>query len=147
MEHPLIQEIISSLESLNILELRNLTDALSKKYVSVTVIDEAEIRKREAEARAYWTPCYSLKLVRVELDPEETGKKVALIKTLRQLNPEFGLKKAKEIVEDTESLPRTVLTVIDEHPSDVRKILKPVREELEALGAVFDEDYNYGYYD
>ena len=74
-------------------------------------------------------------------------KKVALNKALRQLNPEFGLKKAKEIVKDTESLPRTVLTVIDEHPSDVRKILKPVREELEALGAVFDEDYNYGYYD
>ena len=147
MESPLIHEIITSLESLNILELRNLTDALSEKYVSVTVIDEAEIRRREAEERAYWTPSYSLKLVRVELDPEDTDKKVALIKTLRLLNPEFGLKKAKEIVEDTESLPRTVLTVIDEHPSDVRKILKPVREELEALGAVFDEDYNYGYYD
>ena len=57
------------------------------------------------------------------------------------------LKKAKEIVEDTKSLPRTVLTVIDEHPSDARKMLQPVREALEALGAVFDEDYNYGYYD
>ena len=147
MESPLIHEIITSLESLNILELRNLTDALSEKYVSVTVIDEAEIRRREAEERAYWTPSYSLKLVRVELDPEDTDKKVALIKTLRLLNPEFGLKKAKEIVEDTKSLPRTVLTVTDEHPSDVRKMLKPVREELEALGAVFDEDYNYGYYD
>ena len=147
MESPLIHEIITSLESLNILELRNLTDALSEKYISVTVIDEAEIRKREAEERAYWIPFYSLKLVRVELGPEDARKKVALIKALRQLNPEFGLKKAKEIVEDTKSLPRTVLTVTDEHPSDVRKMLKPVREELEALGAVFDEDYNYGYYD
>ena len=147
MESPLIHEIITSLESLNILELRNLTDALSEKYISVTVIDEAEIRRREAEERAYWTPSYSLKLVRVELDPEDTDKKVALIKTLRLLNPEFGLKKAKEIVEDTENLPRTVRTIIDEHPSDARKMLQPVREALEALGAVFDEDYNYGYYD
>ena len=147
MENPLIHEIISSLESLNILELRNLTDALSEKYVSVTVIDEAEIRRREAEERAYWTPSYSLILVRVELDPEKPDNKVAMIKTLRHLNPEFGLKKAKEIVEDTEHLPRTVCTVIGEHPSDARKMLQPVREELEALGAVFDEDYNYGYYD
>ena len=79
MESPLIHEIITSLESLNILELRNLTDALSEKYVSVTVIDEAEIRRREAEERAYWTPSYSLILVRVELDPEKRSKRTRIL--------------------------------------------------------------------
>ena len=147
MEYPLIHEIIASLESLSLLELRDLADALSKKYVSTTAIDEAEIRKREAESRAYWTPSYSLNLVRIESDPNDTGKKVALIKAFRELIPGLGLKEAKEIVENTENLPRTVRTILDEHPSDARRKLQPEREKLEALGVVFEEDYNYGYYD
>ena len=147
MENPLIGEILSSLESASILELRDLADALSERYVSVTVTDKDEIRKRKAEERAYWTPSYSLKLVRTEFDPNDSGKKVALIKGLREFMPGLGLKEAKELVENPENLPRTVRTVIDEHPSEVRRKLQPEREKLEALGAVFEEDYNYGYFD
>ena len=84
---------------------------------------------------------------RIESDPNDTGKKVALIKAFRELIPGIGLKEAKEIVESPEKLPRTVRTITDEHPSDARKTLKAEREKLEALGAVFDEEYNYGYFD
>ena len=147
MEHPLIHEIITSLESMSILNLRDLSDALSKKYVSVTVIDDAELRKRKAAFRAYWTPSYSLILVRVDFDPNDRGKELKLIKALRELILGLGLTEAKELVENPENLPRTVRTIIDEHPSDARRMVRPEREKLEALGAVFEEDYNYGYFD
>ena len=35
----------------------------------------------------------------------------------------------------------------DKHPGEARKKFLPVREQLEALGVVVDEEYNYGYFD
>ena len=33
------------------------------------------------------------------------------------------------------------------HPSEARTELRSLRAELEALGAVVEEDFHYGYYD
>ena len=142
MDRPLVEEILSSLEHLNILELKTLADALSEKYMSFTVIDEAELKARKAREEAYWTPWYALILVRVNCRPED---KVALIKKIRELNC-CGLKEGKELVENPEKLPFVLVKKYD-YPPDVRRSLEPIREEMEKLGAEFDEDYNYGYFD
>ena len=143
MERPPVQEIINSLENCNILALRDLAEALSEKYVSVTVIDEAEIRRREEAARAYWTPYYALILVRV--DPNAPHK-VALIKKLREISY-CSLAEGKELVENPDKLPFTVWKRYHIHPNEARETLRSLREELEALGASFEEDYHLGYFD
>ena len=147
MENQLIRDIIASLDNLSILELRDLTGALSEKYASAVVVDEAELREKEAMRRAYWTPFYSLILIRIECEPDNIAKKMELIRALHENIPGLGLKEAKSIVENQEGLPMPFRTVYDEYPSDIRRILQPVREMLENLGAVFDEEFNYGYFD
>ena len=142
MGKPIVEEILSSLENLNILELKTLADALSEKYMSFTVIDEAELRARKAREEAYWTPWYALILVRVNCRPEN---KIALIKKFRALSC-CGLKEGKELVENPEKLPFVLVKKFD-YPPDVRRSLQPIREEMERLGAEFEEDYHYGYYD
>ena len=142
MGNPLADAIVSALEKKSILELKALADALSEKYVSVTIIDEKTIREREERERAYWTPWYALILVRVNCRPED---KVPLIKLIRLLSS-CGLKEGKELVENPDKLPFVLFKRFD-YPPDVRKELQPVREEMEALGAVIEEDYNYGYFD
>ena len=142
MDNPLAEAIIASLESKSILELKSLADALSEKYVSVTIIDEKTIREKEERERAYWTPWYALILVRVNCKPED---KIRLIKMIRMLSY-CSLKEGKELVENPDKLPFVLVKQFD-YPPDARKELQPVREEMEALGAVIEEDYNYGYYD
>ena len=144
MDRPDIAEILASLEGMRLTELQKLVAALSERYASATrVIPEEELRAREEEARAYWTPAYSLILVSLNCRPED---KAALIKKIRELRG-CTLKEAKEMVENPAALPLALCTLYHEHPSEAREKLREAREELEALGAVMDEDYNYGYFD
>ena len=55
MDRAPVEEILASLENLNILELRDLRDALSAKYQSFTVVDEAAVREEKVRREAYWT--------------------------------------------------------------------------------------------
>ena len=144
MDKTTIEEIIASLDRLNILELQQLTDVLLKKYTSnIQVISEEEIRAREAAFRAYWTPWYALTLTAVNCKPENV---VALIKKVREISG-CSLLKAKEKVENPEALPFTLWKRYHIHPSEAMTELRSLRAELEALGAVVEEDFNYGYYD
>ena len=147
MDNPAISQIIASLESKSLPELRDLADALARRYVPAPAEDETQAREKEARSQAYWTPYYKLILVSTGHDPNEPGNTVRICKALRELIPGLGLLEAKRMVDDAEALPMTVVTVLDEHPAEVRKRLRPVREELEALGFVFEEDYQYGYFD
>ena len=147
MDRAPVEEILASLENLNILELRDLLDALSAKYQSFTVVDEAAVREEKARREAYWTPWYRLVIVRIDCDQAESGKKLRICKTLRELIPGLGLKEAKNMVDTGEGLPLGLPGITDEHPSKARKKFLPLREQLEALGVVVDEEYNYGYFD
>ena len=143
MDRTLIHEITASLERKSILELRGLAGALSEKYVSAAAISEAEIRAAEEADRAYWTPFYALIMTGVHCRPED---KVALIRKIREINY-CGLKEAKELTENPDKLPYTLWKRHHVYPPDARRELRSIREELEALGAAIEEDYNYGYFD
>ena len=134
-----VEEIISSIEEKSLLELKNLSDLFVEKFAVTTTSAPESLQKKDDS----WTPYYSVKLIRLNCAP---GGKLPLIKLIRELLC-CGLKEAKEIVENTDQLPRTIWTKFDEHPSECRKQIQPIREKLEALGAVLDEDYDYGYYD
>ena len=139
MDKTTIEEIIASLDRLNILELQQLTDVLLKKYTSnIQIISEEEIRAREAAFRAYWTPWTA-----VNCKPENV---VALIKKVREVCG-CSLLKAKEKVTDPDALPFVLWKRYHIHPSEGRAEIGTVRAELEALGAVVEEDFNYGYFD
>ena len=139
MKNSSIEAIISSIEGKSLLELKTLTNLFQERF-AVTAAPPPEIPKNDS---AYWTPSYSLKLISVNCTP---GSKIALIKLIRELSC-CGLKEAKEIIENKDQLPKTIWSKCNEHPTECRKEIQPVREKLEALGAVLDEDYNYGYYD
>ena len=144
MDKTTIEEIIASLDRLNILELQQLTDVLLEKYTSnIQVISEEEIRAREAAFRAYWTPWYKLTLTGGTCRPED---RVALIKKVREISG-CSLLKAKEKVTNPEALPFVLWKRYHIHPSEAREEIGTARAELEALGAVIEEDYNYGYFD
>ena len=139
MDKTTIEEIIASLDRLNILELQQLTDVLLKKYTSnIQVISEEEIRAREAAIRAYW-----MLWTAVNCKP---GNVVALIKKVREISG-CSLLKAKEKVTDPDALPFVLWKRYHIHPSEGRAEIGTARAELEALGAVIEEDFNYGYFD
>jgi hypothetical protein len=50
-------------------------------------------------------------------------------------------------VTDPDALPFVLWKRYHIHPSEGRAEIGTVRAELEALGAVIEEDFNYGYFD
>ena len=139
MDHPDIQEIIRSIEEKSLLELRDLAELFQKRFT----FPAAEPPAPERSPSAYWTPYYALRLVRADCKP---GSKIRAVRIIRELSC-CSLAEAKEMLEDPDILPKTIWSQVDEHPSEARRKIQPVREELESLGLVFDEDYNYGYFD
>ena len=136
MNQASFEQIIASLDGKEPWELRILADMIRERFgIPRPPMTEAE--------KAYWTPSYSLILVRVECRPEH---KLALIKAIRNLSG-CGLREAKELVENAEGLPLVIWSSVHEHPSECRRETRELRAQLEALGAVLDEDYNYGYFD
>ena len=79
------------------------------------------------------------------MDCIRPSNKLALIKKLRDISF-CSLAEGKELVENPEKLPFVLVKKFD-YPPDVRRSLQPIREEMERLGAEFEEDYHYGYYD
>ena len=140
MANPSVEEIVSAIDKKSLLELRDLAERFQEKF-AVT----AEPPKAHPEVEdSYWTPYYTLKIVRLDCLPEN---KLRLIKLLRDLSG-CSLKDAKTVVDNPEAnLPMNVANLFHMHPSECEKELRPVREELESLGAVLESDYNYGYFD
>lgn len=142
MDMPPIKEIISSIGEKKLLDLRDLADLLKDRFAVTAVIGKSAEEKARA-AEAYWTPRYSLILVSINCPP---GKKTEAIKLIRILSY-CSLLEGKEMVDNPDSLPRVIWSRRHMHPNECRDELREYREALEALGAVFKEEYNLGYYD
>jgi large subunit ribosomal protein L7/L12 len=126
-----LDTIIKDIETLSVLELADLVDALKDKFgvsvpqggiaVATDVPAAAEAGKADAGAKS--APAKA----EFEIVLADGGaNKIAVIKAVRQINPELGLKDAKELVE---SAPKTLVEKADKETADKAK------KALEEAGA------------
>ena len=115
--------IISSIETMTVLELSELVKALEVKFgVSAASMAAPSAAAGESEAAA---PAQEKSDFKVIL--KETGAdKIAVIKAVRQIVPTLGLGEAKKLVE---SAPATVLEAASKDDA------KKAKEVIEAAGA------------
>lgn len=119
------EEIISKVEKMTVLELNQLVKALEKKFgitaassfaFAPAAPDVKEETKEETKEKA---------VVNVIL-ANSGSNKIAVIKAVREINQNLGLKEAKELVEST---PKTVLEGIK------REEAEEIKKKLEEAGA------------
>ena len=135
MDHKTNEEIIASIEGKDILELKNLTDLLLKEIAGAETEEE---RKAREWYEAWKTPWYTLSIVGLKV----TGarEKALLVKSMREVL-HCSLGEAMTIIK---TLPCEVVSTIGEYPLDCMEKYRPLKEALEALGLVTEENYHYG---
>lgn len=115
------EEIISKVEKMTVLELNQLVKALEEKFgvtaaPSVAFAPAAPNVKEETKEKA---------VVNVILTTSGSNK-IAVIKAVREINQNLGLKEAKDLVEST---PKTVLEGVK------REEAEELKKKLEEAGA------------
>ena len=120
------EEIIEAISNMTVLELAELVKALEEKFgvtaapaVAVGAVPAAAAAPAEEEEKEEKT-LFELVL------KEVGGKKVQVIKTLREVLPNLGLKEAKEFVEN---LPKTVKSNLTKEEAE------ELKKKFEAVGA------------
>ncbi len=118
-----IEEIIKEIEGLTVLELNELVEALEEKFgisaaamTSPVAAPDAANGKEETEEKSE----YDVVLA------DAGSQKIKVIKAVREINQQLGLKEAKELVE---SAPKTVAEKIKAEEAEEAK------KKLEAAGA------------
>lgn len=137
MDHSLIDQIIASLEDKSILELKELTTLLLERLAGIKTETEAERELREF-METQMMPYYSRTIV--SISSSENG--IVLLKKLSEIL-RCSLTEARNIMN---SLPYDVVTRLKEYPPYCMEEYRPLKEALEAIGAVMEESYSYGYY-
>ena len=120
-----INEIVSAIESLTLIECSELVKALEEKFGVVAAAPVAAGAGAAAPAAAAEE--------KTEFDVVLTGfdaaKKVAIIKAVREVVPGLGLKEAKDIVE---SAPKTIKEAVSKEEAE------KIAEQFKAVGATVE---------
>jgi large subunit ribosomal protein L7/L12 len=120
-----INEIVSAIESLTLIECSELVKALEEKFGVVAAAPVAAGAAGAAPAAAAEE--------KTEFDVVLTGfdaaKKVAIIKAVREVVPGLGLKEAKDIVE---SAPKTIKEAVSKEEAE------KIAEQFKAVGATVE---------
>jgi len=118
-----IETLIKSIEELSILEVSGLVKALEEKFgvsAAAPMVAAAGITAADgASAEAEEKDAYTVVLTAVD-------NKINAIKALREINPDLGLKEAKEL---TETLPANVAENVKTEAA------KEMQKKLEDAGA------------
>ena len=117
-----VEKLIGEISELSVLELSELVGQLQEKFgVSaqpVAAAAPAAAGEPDEEKSVSATATVVL--------ADAGANKIGVIKALREINPELGLKEAKDI---TEATPKEILTNVKNEEANVAK------EKLEAAGA------------
>lgn len=121
-----IKKLIGEIEKLSVLELNQLVKALEKKFgvqaapaVAMAPGAQSVAKEEQKEEKAV-----------VDLVLKSAGKnKINVIKTVRQVKPDLGLKEAKDLVE---SAPKVLLKEVKkEEAEEAKKKLEEAGAEVE----------------
>lgn len=113
-----LEKIIKDIEGLSVMELAELVKALKDKF-GVEAMPVATAAPTAGEVQAEEKPAEEKSSFNIVL--AAAGKnKIAVIKAVRQINQELGLKEAKDLVE---SAPKTILENADKETAENAKKL------------------------
>lgn len=117
-----VESLIKEVSELSVLELADLTKALEDKFgvsaaVPTAVATAPGSEKKDGESGAEEKSTYTVSLAAIG------DKKIAVIKAVRVLTPDLGLKQAKDLVESA--------------PAEILKDVK--KEEAEAAKKTLEE--------
>ena len=120
-----LEKIVEELEKLTVLELSEVVQALQERWgVSATPVAGPAASAAPAEAAPQATGG-----VQTVVLTNSGGNKIAVIKALREINPNLGLKEAKDM---SEKLPAEVLKDVKAEEA------KNAQEKLTAAGATVE---------
>lgn len=117
-----LEKIIEAVEKLSVIELADLVKALEEKF---GVSAAAPVAVAASGAAAAAAPVEEAKSEYQVVLASAGANKIGVIKALREINPELGLKEAKDL---TEATPKEIGTFKKEEAETAKK-------KLEAAGA------------
>ncbi|MBI3290021.1 50S ribosomal protein L7/L12 [Candidatus Microgenomates bacterium] len=122
-----IDKLVGEIEKLSVLELSELVGQLQEKF-GVSAMPTAVATAGAASAEGSGEPKEekSASAIATVVLADAGANKIGVIKALREINPELGLKEAKDI---TEATPKEILTNVKNEEANAAK------EKLEAAGA------------
>lgn len=123
-----LEKIVKEVESLSVLELSDLVKALEERFgvtaaapqVAPSVASAPSGQAAGAEGPAEEQTTFNVILA------NSGGNKISVIKALREINPQLGLKEAKDIVD---APPKEILTGVN------KETAAEAKQKLEAAGA------------
>ena len=123
------EEIIEAIENMTVLELSELVKALEEKF-GVSAAAPVMMGAMPAGAQAQEAaPAEEKTEFDVVITEFAANKKIPVIKAVRALKPELGLKDAKEVVEN---LPAKILEAVP------KEIAEDAKAKLEEAGATVE---------
>jgi len=122
-----VEDLIKQIEELSVLELNDLVKALEEKFgVSATpVAMTAATPTAQAGGQATGEPAEEQTTFNVVIT-NAGANKISVIKVVREINQNLGLKEAKDLVE---AAPKEILTGVNKTAAEEAK------KKLEAAGA------------
>jgi large subunit ribosomal protein L7/L12 len=114
-----VQKIIEEIKSLTVVELNELIKSLEEEFGVSGAVFQAPVQASSAPSEEAAPQKVTVVLV------DSGANKINVIKALRTINPNLGLKEAKDIVDN---VPQTIKENIDK--SEAEKI----KEEIEKAG-------------
>ena len=121
-----VENLISEIEKLSVLELADLVKALEEKFgVSAAPV---AVAASGADSAAPVAPAEEQTTFNVVLTSAGANK-ISVIKAVREINQTLGLKEAKDLVE---AAPKEVLNAVNKSTADEAK------KKLEAAGAAVE---------
>ena len=125
---PAVQKIIEAVEKLSVLELADLVKALEEKFgvSAAAMVAAAPAAAPAAGGEAAGGEAVEEKSEYTLVLTSAGANKIAVIKALREINPELGLKEAKDLAE---AAPKEVKSGLKKEEAEEAK------KKLEAAGA------------
>lgn len=119
-----VEKLVGEIEKLSVLELSELVKALQDKFgISQMAPSASQTTTATAPEEK---PAQEVKSTATVVLTDAGSNKIAVIKALREIKPELGLKEAKDI---TEATPKEILSNVKMEEANL------AREKLEAAGA------------
>lgn len=122
---PTLKKIIDEVAKLTVLELADLVKALEDKF---GVSAAAPVAAAAAPVAAAAAPAEEAKSEYQVVLTSAGANKIGVIKALREINPELGLKEAKDL---TEAAPKEVGTFKKEAAEEAKKKLETAGAQVE----------------
>ena len=115
MDDKKLNSIVEEIEKMNILEVSKLVKLLEDKF-DVKANNQVQVVAAGGSSSENTENSETSEKTSFEVILESTGeKKIEVIKALRVINPELGLKEAKDL---TEATPKTIKDSVDKDEAD-----------------------------